>query len=305
MMNLRSLRYFLKVADLGNLTRAASELHLTQPALTRHINDLESHLGVKLLARHTRGVELTESGQLLRKRADDLLERIAEMTDELRARVRQPQGVLAIGMPISWTDEVTLPVLQDLRDTYPDLRIKLMVDISGALAQALKSRDIHAAVLTEADDDSEFRMRALAKDRFLLIGPPGSDLKEDSEVAMTELGRRPMILPLHANVVRREIDRVLSTEGLRIDGIIVTSTQLILPLVERGIGYAILPAFALTAEHRARKLTCAPVKELSTTWTFATSKTRPETAAVTTFRQMVQARVKALVSQGKWQTVSL
>src|SRR3546814_20967895 len=83
-MNILSLRYFLKIAEHGSITRAAAELHITQPALTRHVAHLEDQLRVKLLMRHGRGVRLTEPGRLLTTRARGILADIDFLSEELQ-----------------------------------------------------------------------------------------------------------------------------------------------------------------------------------------------------------------------------
>src|SRR3546814_4677606 len=94
-VNIRSLRYFMKVAEYGNVTRAAADLHLTQPALTRHIALLEDELQAKLLMRHGRGVQLTAAGRLVIERAGILNATIEDLADEPADRETEPEGELA------------------------------------------------------------------------------------------------------------------------------------------------------------------------------------------------------------------
>src|SRR3546814_12039376 len=92
----------MKVAEYGNVTRAAADLHLTQPALTRHIALLEDELQAKLLMRHGRGVQLTEAGRLVIERAGILIAQIEDLADELAARETEPQGELSLGLPYAF-----------------------------------------------------------------------------------------------------------------------------------------------------------------------------------------------------------
>ena len=80
-MEIRVLRYFLEIARAGNMTRAAETLHVSQPALSKQIKDLEQELGKKLFIRKSTSLSLTDEGMLLRKRAEDILDMVDKTTD--------------------------------------------------------------------------------------------------------------------------------------------------------------------------------------------------------------------------------
>lgn len=304
-MNLRSLRYFLKVAERSSLTKAAGDLHITQPALSRHLSQLEDHFQVPLLMRHGRGVKLTEAGLLLRERADDLLSKFEDLNDELQARTTKPQGELAVGMPTSWTNLITLPLLATFRRLYPDVRIRMVMDASAALADALKLRDIHAAILTDIDHDPDFVSTPLVRDGIMLVAPPDADLPQARQVTLRELSKHPMILPLYSTVGRRKVEQALAREGLRANWVIETNVPAIIPLISMGLGYATMPACALTGHATPLNVKMAPIADLGTTWTLSVPKTRPRTAAIAAFEDMVRRLTRDAVQTNAWPTAAL
>src|SRR3546814_491228 len=158
-MNILSLRYFLKIAEHGSITRAAAELHITQPALTRHVAHLEDQLRVKLLMRHGRGVRLTEPGRLLTTRARSILADIDILSEELLARQTEPQGELSVGLPWSWSEGITAPVVKRFNELYPEVRLNVIADSSETLEGMLKSQYLDFAVLTMVEDDPEIDPR--------------------------------------------------------------------------------------------------------------------------------------------------
>ena len=97
-MELRSLAYFLRIAELGSITRAAAHLRLAQPALTRHVQRLEEELGVPLFTRANRGVRLTEAGQKLLESAARILREVERTGDEIRAQDAHPSGRIILGI---------------------------------------------------------------------------------------------------------------------------------------------------------------------------------------------------------------
>ncbi|WP_198351160.1 LysR family transcriptional regulator [Flavisphingomonas formosensis] len=301
-MNIRSLRYFMKVAEYGNVTRAAADLHLTQPALTRHIALLEDELQAKLLMRHGRGVQLTEAGRLVIERAGILIAQIEDLADELAARETEPQGELSVGLPYAFS-QIAVEVLSRFRELHPAVRVRCIIDSSETLEGMLKSHYIDAAVLTMLEDDAEIETRVLANDNQFLLGPRESDLKDLDHVPMTELAHRPIIRQHNATVSLKRMSQKLSRHGLAVNTVIQTSSSMLLDLVEAGQGYVVMPGCALTL--RGHNVQAVRIEGLTTVWTFGRLKTRPRTAAIDVFDNLLREVIKPKVASGEWPAVTL
>lgn len=304
-MNLRSLRYFLKVAEVGSMTRAALVLHVTQPALTQHLKQLEEHFGIDLFMRHGRGIILTEAGNLLRLRGEQLIEEIDGLHGELDSRAAVPRGALAIGMPISWSERVTYPTVLRFRRDFPDVRIKLLVNASEALASAMSNNEIQIAVLTEIDDLSPFRATPILEDGLFLVGQAGSGLRGKTSATLEDLVDYPMILPLNSTVGLRRMERSLATGGLTLNCVLEAPSTNILPLVARGGGFTALGAAGLPTLGPDSPYEAVPINGLSMTWAIATPRNRPRTAAVNMFNRYLVEQVAAAVASGDWKTANL
>jgi LysR family nitrogen assimilation transcriptional regulator len=301
-VNVRSLRYFLKVAERGSITRAAGELHVTQPGLTRHIALLEYEFKAKLLMRHGRGVRLTEAGRLVVERATDILAQIKNLSDEIAAQETRPQGELSVGMPYAWS-QMAVEILSRFRELYPDIRARLIIDSSETLEAMLKSQYIDAAVLTMLEEDSEIEARPLAHDDLFLLGPKDSDLASLEHVPITELAHRPMIRQHNAIVSLKRIRRKLSSQGLTVNAVIQTSSSMLLDLVEAGLGYVAMPGCALTL--RGHDVCAARIDGLKTLWTFGRLKTRPGTATIDAYETLLREVMRSKAASGVWPSVNL
>lgn len=304
-MNLRSLRYFVKFSEYGSITRAALELHITQPSLTQHLKHLEEDLGVALIMRHGRGVILTEAGKLLRDRGQVLLEQLEVLRSELESSAVVPRGTLSVGMPISWSERVTYPVMERFRTEHPDVRVKLIVNSSEALAAAMNGNEIQFAVLTEIDDLDPFIAAPILVDGLFLVGPATSDIGAMESAQLTDLVEFPMILPLNSTVGLSRIDRILAAAGRRLKCVVETQSSNILPLVARGIGYTALGAAGLPPLGAGSSFTAIPIIDLSMTWTLAVPRNRPRTAAVAVFERFVRERVEHVIRAGGWRTARI
>lgn len=304
-MNLRSLRYFLKVAEYGSITRAALGLHITQPSLTQHLRHLEDHFGLPLFMRHGRGVILTEAGKTLRLKAEILIDEIDGLRSELESSQSRPRGTLSIGMPISWSELVTYPLIERFRSEFPDVHVRLAVNASEALASAMNANELQLAVLVETDEQDSFWSRPLVEDQLFLLGPAGSGINKLGSIALSEVARYPMILPLNLTMVMRRIDRALSAGGGTLNPVLETPSTNILPLVARGLGYTILSACALPPPGVSDAFEAIPVTDASMTWSIATPKNRPKTAAVSTYESYLTEQVQQSVASGRWRTAQM
>lgn len=303
-MNLLSLRYFLKVAEYGSITRAASGLHISQPSLTQHIRHLEDHFGLALFMRHGRGLILTEAGKTLRLKAEILIDQIDGLQSQLETSQARPRGTLSIGMPISWSELVTYPVIERFRRDFPEVHLKLAVNASEALAEAMNNNELQLAVLVETDEQENFWSKPLVEDDLFLLGPAGSQLSKLGSVCLKDAASYPMILPLNLTTVMRRIERAMIASGSTLNVVVETPSTNILPLVARGLGYTILSACALPPEGSAG-FEAIPITDASMTWAIATPKNRPKTAAVSAYERFLTEQVAESVSSGRWRTAKI
>jgi len=304
-VNLRSLRYFLKVTEYGSITRAAVGLHITQPSLTQHLKHLEDYFSTPLFMRHGRGVVLTEAGKLLHLKGGILIEGIESLRGEVEGSAAVPRGTLAIGMPISWSQIVTYPTIERYRRDYPDVRIKLVTNASEALATAMNNNEIQLAVLTESDDPAQFWSRPIVEDGVFLVGPASSGLHNDFPVSLDDLVKYPMIIPLNMTLVMRRLERALAAKGRSLNGVLETASTNILPLIEKGVGFAPVSAAALPQIGDQSPFAATQISGMSMAWAIATPKNRPKTAAVSAFEELLVEQIEASVRSGRWLTGKL
>lgn len=302
-MNILSLRYFITIAEHGSITRAAAELHITQPALTRHVAHLEDQLRVKLLMRHGRGVRLTESGRLLSARAQAILADIDVLSEELLARQTEPQGELSVGLPWSWSEGITAPVVKQFNDQYPGVRLTVITDSSETLESMLKAHYIDFAVLTMIEDDPEIDSRPIVHDRLYLLGARGSGLEQLDEVPIADLAVRPMIHQHNATVSVKRLTQRLSRLGLSQNAVIKTSSSMMLELAELGLGFVAMAGCGMGSRHY--DLESVPIADFSVTWTISKLRNHPTTAAINAFEGFLRQVILDRVSAGEWPGVTL
>jgi len=148
-MELRHLRYFLAVGEALNFTKAAAQLRVAQPALSRQVQDLEEEIGVDLMKRSPRGVTLTAEGKLFLEEVRELLKRADESVEKVRALARGEYGELHVGYAPSPTVEILPPALAAFQKAVPRVKLLLHDLSSDELITGLRDASLELAIMVE------------------------------------------------------------------------------------------------------------------------------------------------------------
>ena len=254
-MELRQLRYFIRIVELGSMGRAALDLGVGTPALSQQISRLEGELSTRLLQRTTTGVLPTDAGLAFFRQAQ-LAIRHADAAAEA-ARQARLAGHVSIGLAPSTSGVLALPLLEAMRERYPDVRLRVVESLSGNLATMLNARQLDLAVLFETDDARRWSVLPLLEERLFVIGRrdlPG--MPTGRSVRIARLASLPLVLPSGTHGLRAILDAAFARERcaphvvLEIDGLAV-----LMDAVRAGLAATIQPGAAtvrLPADEMAR-----------------------------------------------------
>src|SRR5207237_2031638 len=191
-MELRSLGYFVRIAELGSITRAAAHLRLAQPALTRHVQRLEEELGVALFTRANRGVRLTEAGQKLLESAERILREVERTGDEIRAQDAHPSGRIILGITPTLCPILVPELFARLRRDFPRVELKVMHAGMVRLEAFLIDGHVDVALLSELSRSRLVVSTRLAEEEMVLVTQPRA--RTAGSVSGEELSRTPLVL---------------------------------------------------------------------------------------------------------------
>lgn len=300
-MDLKQLEYFVRVADLGSFTRAASALDVAQPALSRQVRLLEVELRQTLLVRNGRGATPTEAGKLLLEHSRGILHQVQRAREEL-GRVRGAlAGRVAIGLPTSLARVLTVPLTRAFRAQLPEASISIGEGLSATLQDGLVSGRLDIAVLYNAQPTEEIDLTPLTDEALVLVTkrPPG--LAEDpppEPITLKALAELPLVIPSRPNAIRMHVEALMASIGCRpnialeIDGV-----PAILDLVNDGAGCAILSRNAVSNSIKpsafAVRAVCNPT--LRTRLSLATSALRPTTLTQKSVVALLIAMIRDLI----------
>lgn len=301
-MDLKQLEYFVRVAELGSFTRAAVELEVAQPALSRQVRLLEVELRQTLLLRNGRGAVPTEAGKVLLEHGRGILHQVQRARDDLGRLRGGVSGRVSLGLPSSVARVLAVPLARAFRESMPDAKLSISEALSAGLQEGLASGRLDIAVLYNAQPSRELDLAPLLDEELLLVRarPPG--LHEDpppGPIDLKDVAAMPLVIPSRPNAIRLHVESAMAAIGCKpnvaweIDGVTA-----ILDLVLDGAGCAILSNNALLNSPRpsaytARRIGVPPLRiQLS----LATSLQRPATPVQKATLELIERIVPAVVA---------
>lgn len=242
-MNLRRLRYFVKIVDIGSLTQAADILHIAQPALSQQLATLEGEARQQLLVRTKRGVVPTEAGRTLYRHAQLILRQCEQAQIEMQAASRQLTGAVAVGLaPGTAAAGLALPLLRAVRTRHPGILLYLNETYGTTLSELVMNGRMDMGVLYGGNVTVHgLRFLPLLKERLCLVGP--TDMAAPaSDVPLSQLAATDLFLARPYNVVRRMVDEAFAGVGLTPRVVAeVESASTLTAVIKEGLGATILP----------------------------------------------------------------
>jgi DNA-binding transcriptional LysR family regulator len=240
---------FIAVAARRNFRRAAAELHITQTALSRRLQTLEAYLGVKLIERTTRSVELTRTGADFMPRAQRLLGELEAALTDIRETGKAMRGSVTIACVPSIGARYLPHVIQQYSAAYPENRITIHDHSSFGVAEAVLRREAEFGINVTGSHDAGLASVPLARDRFVLICREDHPLATRKRVSWAQLQTHLLIFPGGLSANKPVLEVALTPERLRLRTYYeVQHSSTALGLVAEGVGAAVIPGLAVQTE---------------------------------------------------------
>jgi DNA-binding transcriptional LysR family regulator len=261
-MELRQLETFVRVAESGSFTRAAETLNLTQPAVTRQIAALESELKTRLLDRMGRQVQLTASGEVLKRYADEIV-RLAQEAGQAMADIEGGRsGRIAIGASSTLAAYVLPPLLRTFRRKHPQVEIAIHTGVSAQVVEMVRVNRVDVGLVTSDVEDLTLSETFLTEYATVAVLPGGHPLANRQEITAGELANTPLILMESGTNLRAYVDRRLSAAGVHEQITMeLDNVEAIKRMVEAGLGISLLPEVSVQEEVADGRLSALKLAE--------------------------------------------
>lgn len=252
-MDLDQLRYFLRVAELGNFTRAAEELRLSQPALSRSIQRLEEELGQPVFERRTRSVVLTDAGTLLEARAQQVL----SIIDDAKAEICDDgvSGQIRVAAIPTIAPYFLPDLLRQFSEEYPKATLIVQEDTTDNLLRRCKQGEIDVAILALPIAAKYLDIEELCEEELLLVLPPGHPLAEKKRIRVEDVEPYAFVLLDEAHCLAENITTFCRQRSFHPVAVERTSQlAMVQELVSLGHGVSMIPAMARRLDQTDRRV---------------------------------------------------
>lgn len=264
-LNLHHLSIFQAVANTGNVTRAANQLMISQPAVSKQVKLLEQSLKTTLLQRTRRGVQLTEAGQLLATYAN----RIQSLSTEAESAIDQMQSLRRGSLTVAASPTIgtyLLPkVLVRFRLKYPGIQLKMEIEQATILFNRMASDSQIDVALTEMEPPTDqLEFQTFMRDQFIPITAHRHPLSRKKSVSMAEFAKAGLILRDSTAPGGSFVEQFLRQERISVNPILrLSSTEAIKEAVAAGLGVGIISSLAAKSDLALKRLSAVSVKGLN------------------------------------------
>ena len=240
-MDIRQLEYFQMVGKLGNITRAAERLHVSQSTITIAIQRLEDQIDVQLFDRSQKQLALTTEGQVFWQKVTDILRQLQDAVAEAQNYRDLQKGTLKIGVPPLIASFLFPGILSAFTAQYPNLQISIIEDGSKKLRQFLEQGQLDLAIVNLHEAPPLLETLPLSREQFFVCLPAGHRLAENDAIDLTELREEPLILFTEDAYNRLAVVQACEAKGFS-PKILLSSSQVEThkALVAKGMGISFL-----------------------------------------------------------------
>ncbi|NLS07687.1 LysR family transcriptional regulator [Rhizobium sp. P32RR-XVIII] len=248
-VSLRQIEAFLAVVEWGNFTKAAEALRVAQPALSALVRDLEAELGLRLLDRTTRRVELTEAGREFQGASAKIIEDLQAAIANAGEIAQRKRGRLLVAAPPLLAAVMLPQAIAELHRDYPGLKIGIMDARSDIIVEAVRNGQVDCGIGTFSALERNIERSTLTHDQLMVFCNHTSSFADRQSVDWEELAGQPLITLTRDSGIRLLVE--VGFEHVRValePAYEVTQITTALALVRAGLGVAVLPTYARAVE---------------------------------------------------------
>jgi DNA-binding transcriptional LysR family regulator len=263
-MELRDLRAYVAVVELGGMTRATKRLHIVQSAVSQAIKRLEQEFGDQLLERRSDGVRPTPAGVVLANGAQRVLDAVDRLEAEMATYRGQPRGVVEVGVMSTIAPVLIAPLVRTMDIRLPEIRLRLKEGVAGDLLEGLRLGSLDLVVTIGSVPPEDMTRVSVGRLPLCVVVPSRHRIAGHGSIRLEDVAEESWITFPPANPARRWLEDNARRAGWRpkISAEIETITQL-KAFVEAGHGVALLPHEIVTLEERTNSLCSIPIAPTS------------------------------------------
>lgn len=280
---------FLAVVENKSFTKAAKQLHMTQPAVSQAIHNLEEKIGTTLIERKQKSFHLNKAGEVVYAYAKKMQAKHVQMQTIVAELKEEPAGTLIVGASYTIGEYIVPKILQPLHEAYPLIEPHVMIGNTETIVQKLFAHEIDIGLVEGTVDDPRLESKAFMTDEMYMIAGRGHPVQK--ETSILDLAAYTWIIRENGSGTRKMTEALMETYEIQPAGIYTFgSTQIIKEAVEAGLGISLLSQAALKKELQLETIQVLPLAELPVKRDFSMIKMRQEfqTKTIQVFEALLQ-----------------
>lgn len=301
-MDTHRLKYFLRIAEEGSITRAAGLLGIAQPALSRQLQLLEEDLGVELFRRTRRGVELTEAGERLRASTAAPLRQLELAVQYVGSPIARLGRNLRLGIIDTAVDLLAAPLIGSLSALFPNAVFSVTAASTEDLAAAMLKGSVDVALINPVPDERIF-YRPMISEELVLVGGANSGLGPAAPVDFADIVELPLVIPRSSAGIGTALQNAALRAKVSVNHRTTTdSLQVMKQLIEADLAYSVLPLSACTREIGLSTVHFAPITPVlrHQLGLGATAQLTLPREIMVRLGNTIREEVQGLIKSGRW-----
>ena len=260
------LKVFDTVAKRLNFTKAANELNITQPAVTKHIKEIELNLNIKLFERNGTKIKLTKAGEILLKYTEEIFAIYQKMEFEIGQLQEKQKGTLRLGASTTIAQYVLPPILAEFRKRFPEIQLSLVIQNSEKIEDLLANHKIDVGLIEAQIKNRTFHYFPFMKDEIVLVSRQNHSISTKNNIKLDDLKHIPLVFREPGSGTLETIDLALKSNNLKLNELNIEiqlgSTESIKSYVLHSDALAFLSIHSILHELKNQTLTVIDIRNL-------------------------------------------
>ena len=287
----QQLAVFVMVAEKQNFSRAAEELHMTQPAVSQYIQALERSMGTTLLERTNKYVRLNKAGEIVYHHAKEIIGLYSKMNFLIDDLTNKPSGALSIGASYSYGEYILPHLIAKMQKKYPLINPSITIGNTKEIAELVLGHQLDIGIVEGEYKNNHLVVEPFAVDTMSIVASPHNRLAQmEGEISLSILENETWICREIGSGTREAAEKMFSKYGITPKKLLeFGSTQIIKESVEAGLGISLLSDWTIRKELSLGTLRVLKVKDLNVTREFSTVLSSPfQTKALQVLLKMIK-----------------
>lgn len=269
-MQYDALKTFITLVEVNNFTKASEILHISQPSVSLHIKNLEQEFQTTLFIRSPKSVQITPTGEILYKRAKQMLAIAEAAKEDILTYHHEIQGTLVIGASFTIGEYILPPIIASLQQQFPKLELQVIIGNTKEIIQYTKLLQVDIGLIEGQAQDHELIIHPFMQDELFFVSASNHPLAKVPTITVADLQQQNWVAREDGSGTRYYLDHLFRANGLQVRSLLtISSNQGVKESVIQGLGLSLLSASVIERELKNNDIKILPLEDQHFTRTFS------------------------------------